>query len=243
LRHIAVEKWSRGNSGLHRRDARAKLFVLAVFLVTVATASRGLPVLAGLLFAVLWAALVWARLPVIAVLLRAGIVFSFTLPFALISVMTGDSGRAGALLFKSYLSSLAVLVLVSTTPISLLLRGMEAAGAPRFLLMVAQVLYRYLFVISEEARHMRTAAVARGGAATGRMARSVRFQAAAGALGALFARSYVRAEDIHRAMLSRGFTGHFPAAEDLRFRGADGLFALLAGSLPVFARLAAERFA
>src|SRR4051794_34234347 len=92
LRHIAVEKWSRGNSGLHRRDARAKLFVLGVFLVTDATASRGLPVLAGLLFAVLWAALVWARLPVTAVLLRAGVVFSFTLPFALISVMTGDSG-------------------------------------------------------------------------------------------------------------------------------------------------------
>ena len=68
---------------------------------------------------------------------------------------------------KSYLSALAVLLLVSTTPLPVLLRGFEMLGAPRFLLMVAQFLYRYLFVISEEAQHMRKAAMARGATAGG----------------------------------------------------------------------------
>ena len=48
-------------------------------------------------------------------------------------------------------------------------------GAPRFLLMVAQFLYRYLFVISEEAQHMRKAAMAarRHGERTGGQRRAI----------------------------------------------------------------------
>jgi cobalt/nickel transport system permease protein len=241
LHHVVLERWSRGASPLHRRDPRAKLLPLAVFLVTLATAHRNLPVLALLLFALLLTGLWRARLPVRAALLRAGVVFSFTFPFALISWLAGDEARAASMLVKSYLSALAVLLLVATTPMGALLRGLEAAGAPRFLLMVAQFLYRYLFVISEEAQHMRKAAQARGGGARGAMARRARFHAAAGAVGALFAKSYGRAAAIHRAMLARGFTGRFPAVHDLDFGRADALFAAGAGLAVALARLAAER--
>src|SRR2546425_5239974 len=103
------------------------------------------------------------------------------------------------LVLKSYLSALAVLLVVSTTPLPVLLRGLEMTGAPRFLLMVAQFLYRYLFVISEEAQHMRKAAVSRGGS----------FRAAAGALAVLFARSYKQAGEIHQATLPPGFPRRF----------------------------------
>src|SRR5207302_4512285 len=122
LHHVVLEKWSRGNSGLHRRDPRAKIFVLLIFLVTLATASRRLPALGIILLAVLTAGVIWARIPVTSAFLRAGLVFTFTIPFALISVATGDSARAGALLLKSYLSALAVLLVVATTPASVLLR-------------------------------------------------------------------------------------------------------------------------
>jgi cobalt/nickel transport system permease protein len=240
LHHVVLERWSRGVSGLHRRDPRAKIFALTVFLVTVATAYRGLPELAVILLALLVAGFVWAGIPLRSALLRAAVVFSFTAPFALISFLAGDSARAAALLLKSYLSALAVLLVVSTTPVAVLLRGFEAAGAPRFLLMVAQFLYRYLFVISEEAQHMRKAAQARG-AGIGGVARSARFQAAAGALGALFARSYARADDIHRAMLARGFSGRFPIVDELHFRLADALFAVSAVTMIVLGRITAER--
>ena len=63
LRHTVLERWSRGASVLHRRDPRAKIVALLVFLVVVATARRELPLLAGALFLMLSAALLWARLP------------------------------------------------------------------------------------------------------------------------------------------------------------------------------------
>ena len=52
---------------------------------------------------------------------------------------------------------------------------------------------------------------------------------AAGTVSVLFARSYARADGIHRAMLARGFTGRFDAGADLHFQTSDALF--LAASL------------
>jgi cobalt/nickel transport system permease protein len=143
---------------------------------------------------------------------------------------------------KSYVSAFAVLIVVATTPLPDLLRGLETMGAPRFLLMVAQFLYRYLFVISEEGQHMRKAAASRGASAAGSLSRASRFKAAAAALAVLFARSYGRAESIHRAMLSRGFPGHFHILRTLQFRRSDAAFLLLASCLPLAARLGVERY-
>ena len=103
--------------------------------------------------------------------------------------------------------------------------------------MVAQFLYRYLFVISEEAQHMSKAAASRGASVRGMMGNGARFRAAAGALAVLFARSYGRAEDIHRAMLARAFTGRFPLLNSLRFRFADGIFFLAAAAFLILVRV------
>jgi cobalt/nickel transport system permease protein len=233
-----LERWSRGASGLHRRDPRAKLLGLLAVLVAVATAARGVPALSAMLLAALIAGLAWARLPVGAALLRACVVFAFTLPFALFSLLGGDPARSLSLVLKSYVSSLSVLLVVGTTPMPLLLRGLESARAPRFLLMVAQFLYRYLFVIAEEAQHMRKAALSRGG-----FARRAGFRAAGGALAVLFARSYARSVEIHRAMLARGFNGRLPAPGKLSFRLPDAVFAAAAAGLACLARLAAARIA
>jgi cobalt/nickel transport system permease protein len=121
------------------------------------------------------------------------------------------------------------------------LRGLEMSGAPRFLLMVAQFLYRYLFVISEEAQHMRKAAQSRVASVRGMVGNGARFRAAAGALAVLFARSYGRAGDIHRAMLARGFLGHFQPLFTLSFQRRDTVFAVLASLAPVLLRVAVER--
>jgi cobalt/nickel transport system permease protein len=238
LHHVVLERWSRGHSGLHRRDPRAKTLALLVFLIVLATAGRAVPHLAAMLLGLLLAALIWARLPVAAALTRACVVLSFTLPFVVLSILIGESDRALSLLLKSYVSALAVVVLAATTPMAMLLRGLESAGVPRFLLMVAQFLYRYLFVIAEEAQHMRTAARSRGGSARG-----AGFRAAAGAVGALFARSYDRAEDIHRAMLARGFTGRLRLLGSLRFTAADAIFTAAVTAAVGLARFAAERWA
>ena len=241
MHHVVLERWSRGASPLHRRDPRAKLAALLLFLVALATAHRNLPVLALLFGASLIAALLWARLPVRGALARSALVLPFTLLFALVCWLAGDPARGIALALKSYLSALAVLLVVSTTPLPDLLRALETFGTPRFLLMVSQFLYRYLFVISEEAQHMSKAAMSRGASTAGLVANRGRFRAAAGALAVLFARSYGRAEEIHRAMMSRSFQGQFRTLAARHFQRADTGFLVMAAALLAALRIAAER--
>src|SRR5262249_50681861 len=142
------------------RDARAKLGALLALLIAVSTTRSQMALLTyGL---VLIAAAVIARLPIAAMLSRAALVLPFSATFALMTWLTGDHARALALGGKSFLSGFAALLLVAATPVNQLLAGLESLRAPRALILVIQFLYRYLFVISEQAHHMRFAARARG---------------------------------------------------------------------------------
>ncbi|MGH9722724.1 MAG: energy-coupling factor transporter transmembrane component T family protein [Bryobacteraceae bacterium] len=235
MRHVVVERWSQGASPLHARDARVKTIALIFFLIVVATTRAAFqPVALGYLILLLTAAAL-ARIPVLGALARAAVVLPFCFAFAAISLLAGQPDRAALLLEKSYLSALAVLLLVATTPLPQLLRGLESLGLPRFLLMVAQFVYRYLFVIVEQARQMGLAMACRGGLGSSES----RFRAAAGALAVLFARSYERATRIHRSMLARGFEGHFPLLANPRIKGADAAFLAAALGLPLALRLSA----
>lgn len=230
MHHVVLDQWSRGTSPLHRRDPRTKIIALVVFLIVLATAHQALSLLCAALLLLLCAALRWARVPVMGALARAGLVLPFALVFGVVSWIGGDTARGAALVMKSYLSALAALLVVSTTPMPLLLRGIEMLGAPRFLLMVAQFLYRYLFVISEEAQHMRKAAAARGGS----------FRSAGGALAVLFVRSYQQAGEIHKAMLARGFQGRFHPLTAPHFHTADIVFLLTGSAAPIVLRALME---
>jgi energy-coupling factor transporter transmembrane protein EcfT len=97
---------------------------------------------------------------------------------------------------------------------------------------VVQLLYRYLFVISEQAQHMRLAARSRGSASGARW-RRWRFRAAAGALAVLFARSYRRADGTYKAMLSRSFHGRLHLLAAPKPAWGDALFVVLGVVAPV----------
>ena len=232
MHHVVIERWSRGASPLHARDARAKAILLLAFLVALATTRRLSPAAIGGYAALAVGGILLGRLPLAGLLARAAIVLPFSATFAALSWIAGDAARAVSLLVKSYLSAVAVLVLVGSTPLPKLLRGLESLGAPRLLTLVVQFLYRYLFVISEQAQHMRLAALSRGSRRP-----PLQFRAAAGAVAVLFARSYGRAEGIHQAMLARGFSGHIRLLADTRAGLRDALFLAAGVSLVVALRL------
>jgi cobalt/nickel transport system permease protein len=227
LHHAVIDRWSRQESVLHARDARAKVVVLLAFLVALGTTPRLTAPLAAAYLGLVIAAVAAARLPAAGVLLRASVVLPFAAAVGLASALSGHAARSADLVARSYISAAAALVLISTTPLPKLLDGLESLGAPRFLSLVGQFLYRYLFVISEQAQHMRLAALSRASQSS---PRRLRFRAAAGALATLFARSHARAEGIHQAMLARGFTGRTAPTAPSRLRPADVLF-LAAGVL------------
>jgi cobalt/nickel transport system permease protein len=235
LHHVLLDRWSQGVSPLHRLDARAKILTLLVFLIVLATTPGDAFAVLATYAALLAAAILIARLPFGGILWRAMVVLPFSLTFALISWLAGEPLRALALLEKSYLSTVAALLVAAVTPLPLLLGALERLGTPRLLVLVAQFLYRYLFVLSEQAQHMRLAASCREGA--GRR-RGSRFRVATGALAVLFARSYERAEGIHRAMLARGFSGRFSLLHAARFGARDGAFLVLVSTFLVLVRWA-----
>lgn len=235
MHHVLVDQWSHGASFLHRRDPRAKIVALLVFLIVLATTPADSAFALITDAALLLSGILIAGLPAANLLLRAMAVLPFSLTFGVISWLVGDHLRALGLVEKSYLSTVSVLLLVGTTPLPALLGGLESLGAPRLLVLVAQFLYRYLFVISEQAQHFRLAASCRQGPPR-KQQRSL-FRAAAGALAVLFARSYHRAEGIHRAMMSRAFSGQFRLLSPLRFRVVDTAFTLVLGTFLILVRI------
>jgi cobalt/nickel transport system permease protein len=229
LHHVVVERWSRLDSLLHRVDPRAKFGALLAFLIAVSTtppAAQTAFLAFGVLLIVAAAA---SRLPWIGMFARAALVLPFTATFAAITWWAGDPQRALALAEKSFLSGFAALLLIGTTPLPKLVGALDSLGVPRTLLLVIQFLYRYLFVISEQAQHMLQAARSRQGIH--------RIEAAAGAVGVLFARSSERAEGIYQAMLARGFQGRFPMAAPAAISVRDALFLAVAVVLCVTVRV------
>jgi cobalt/nickel transport system permease protein len=235
LHHVVVERWSRLDSILHRLDARAKLVGLLFFLVAVSTTPPGAQTSFLAFAALLSIAAILSRLPFAALLRRALLVLPFTATFALITWWSGDPVRALALGERTLLSGMAALLLIGTTALPQLAAALENMGAPRTLLLVVQFLYRYLFVISEQAQHMRLAARSRQGLAAGRR----QFRSAGGALSVLFARSSERADGIYKAMLARGFDGRFPTAAPAPFASRDVLFLTVTAALCLAIRVVA----
>lgn len=243
MHHVVLDRWSRRTSPLHRRDARVKVIAALAMLIVIATTHPVMLAWAAAFGLVLLVEILIARLPVVGLLVRACIVLPFTGTFAIITWLAGDPDRAVALAMKSYLSAVTVLVLAATTPLPQLLQGIESLGAPRMLVLVVQFMYRYLFVISEQGQHMRQAARCRGELSRKggwfRLNRS-RFQAAGGALAVLFAKSYQRAEAIHRSMISRGFSGHIRSLSHGALRAADFVFLAMAAGIPAAFRVLME---
>ena len=221
-----IEIRSTGDSALHRLHPAAKILATLALLIPIATLTTHDILACASYFLIVFAAIAIARLPMWPMLRKAAAVLPFALCFAVISALAGDPARGGWLVIRAYLSALTALLLIATTPMPALMRGLEWLRLPRFLVEVMQILYRYLFVLTSEALTMRQALLARGGSVA-----ALRFRQAAAAVGVLFSRSRSRAQAVHHAMLARGFEGRLPANNPMPFRFADARFVLSAAAV------------
>jgi len=226
MRYATSARWSNQSSFVHGLDARVKLLLLIAFVISIALIAR--PSLYQLLLCFITLAMICraARLPIVPILRASLLVVPFVGFFSLILYMTGDRQRAWFILAKSYLSALSVLVTVSSTPMPQLLAAASFFRVPALLVEVTQLIYRYLFVLAEEARTMQTAFNSRAGKPDRRA-----LKASSGMIGVLFSKSYEKAFTIHQSMAARGFTGAlvyqpFPALRfmDLSVLGATLFF-------------------
>ncbi len=250
MHHHHIDRFAHRHSPVHRLDARAKLLVVAAYTVVVISFDRyAVSSLAPLAIGPL--VMLWVGgVPMWFALRRAAVLSPFIAMLALLSPLydrgvhavafgpwafqiTGGWLTAADVTIKFTLGILALTALMCTTPFSLMLEAMRRLGAPRMLVMQLSFLYRYIFVLIGEAMRIRRGRDFRGAAAApaGR-----RLAAVGGIIGSLFVRTLDRSDRIHTAMCARGYQGEPHSLKRLRFRPADTVFLVAAGSYLVLCR-------
>ena len=252
MHHAYIDRFAQGDSPVHRLDARAKL--LAVLAYSVLLISFGRYELSGLAgMTVLPLALLWAGgVPTWFALRRVAVLSPFILMLCLASPLydrlpqpaglgpwrwqvAGGWLTAGNVAAKFALGVLALTALTATTPFASLLEAMRRLGAPRAVVMQMGLLYRYIFLLIDQAMRVRRARDFRGSA---RAPAWRSLSAGGGIVAALFVRTLDRADGVQLAMSVRGWTGQPHGLRRLSFRAADAAFLAT-----VAAYLAAARWA
>jgi len=148
---------------------------------------------------------------------------SWTLPAEVAITRQGATSAALLVLRVGASVSLAVL-LTLTTRWPVLLTALRALRIPGVFLAVLEMAYRYVFLLLQVSAEMFTARKSRlVGRSTSREQR--RFVATA--MGSLWGRTRATSEEVHRAMLSRGYTGEPRSLARFRLRPSDGVWGLI----------------
>ena len=202
MRHDFLDRYSRLDSPIHRLSPAGTL-VAAVALV-IGTAVLPPPGLIPLTatFLLLISVAVASRIPGRFLLGRVLLLEPFVLGVAALALFGPGGWRLFAFLVaKSTVCIATMVLLANTTPFSDLLRVLKAARVPSLLLTTMSLMYRYVFVLVDEAGRMRRARSSRTFAA-----RRVRaWQTGATVVSQLFIRSSERADRIWAAMCARGW--------------------------------------
>ncbi len=229
--HIhAFDQYRAQDSLIHNLDPRVKTLVTVAFIMSNAFLPDG----SWLAFCVAWMILLFVN-----DLSRLGLGYTLkrsfiTLPFALVAVtaifsplgkplaewnlgfitlIPTDFGviRFVSILVRAWLSVQMAILLVATTQFPDLIHAFEHLKVPRVLTMIVAFLYRYLFVLTDEAYRLLRARDSRSAGFPGMKSGGNlvwRAKITGSMAGQLFLRSYERSDRIYNAMVSRGYSGH-----------------------------------
>jgi len=235
---LSFDPYLEGEGPLHRRDPRAKLLAVLILVAALVLLPAGNWVAFGLFGLPVALLMILARVPLFKLLRRTLTVLPFVLPAVIflpflhggdvlwhgqiggwhLSVGRTGAELAGTVVLKAMLSALVLGLLTATTRMADLLNGLDKMGAPRLLTALFGFMYRYLFVLGDEALRLKAGRDVRycGGIKVG--INSVGHMA-----GSLFLRSYDRSERVYGAMLLRGHDGTHRSLKLLRVGMADAL--------------------
>ena len=223
-----LDPYHEEHSLIHRLDARIKLVLTVAFILTAALTPLGAWPIYVLLLALALAVEMLSELGIPYYMKRAllavpfvlaALPVLFTIPgpvlFQLLpglSITQMGLDRFLSIALKSWLSVQVAILLASTTRVPDLLAAMRALRVPRLLVAIIGLMWRYLFVMVDEALRLMRARESRssesdtpnlhpGGKLTWRA------QVTGGMAGSLFLRSIERSDRIYMAMLARGYDG------------------------------------
>jgi len=262
--HInTFDRYEQRHSLVHSLDPRVKVVVTVLFIV----ANVLLPDGAWLGFLAAWGLVLLvsslARLPAAYTFKRAFIVLPFTLAAvtvlftlpgeALLSWQVGsrtlvisDTGllRFASIVIRSWLSVQMAILLTATTQFPDLMHALTHLRVPAILVSIIAFMYRYLFVMADEALRLLRAREARSARLTrGSSGRSMGWRAkvAGHMVGQLLLRSLDRSDRVYNAMLSRGYDGRLLTLNPHQMKRHDWLWGasgvVLIGLIQVIGRV------
>ncbi len=220
---------------IHAFDPRAKLVLALAMILAIALTPAGAWPVYIMLLALVLSVVMFSELGIGYVLGRSALAFPFVLAAvpmlftvkgaALLAVPLGPwtlsitaegAQRLVSVFLKSWLSVQVAIVLAASTPFPDLLIAMRAIRLPRLLVAIFGLMWRYLFVLADEALRLIRARAARSGAARSPGARvggalAWRARVTGGMAGNLLVRSFDRGERIYAAMAARGYDGEVRA--------------------------------
>lgn len=233
---------------VHRLDARVKVVMTALFILSNALlpdgAWWGFLAAWGVLAVVAWRANIslWTlskRGFIVLPFTLAVITILFTLPGQTVAqwqlggweLRVSDAGlmRFASIIVRSWLSLQMAIWLTMTTQIPDILHALRHLKVPALLVSIIAFMYRYLFVLADEAQRLLRARTSRSATLPGlKPGRSVwwRARVAGYMVGQLFIRSFERSERVYQAMLARGYRGELMTMTPHAMRRMDWLFVL-----------------
>jgi cobalt/nickel transport system permease protein len=231
-------------SPIHALDGRVKFVLTVAFILTASLAPVAAWPIYVLLFAVILSVEILSGLGIGYVLKRAMLALPFVLAAFPVIFTSGKTAlfsfsigawtltahaegleRFVSVALKSWLSVQAAIVMAASTPFPELLQAMRAVGIPRLLVGMFGMMWRYTFVLVDEALRLMRARAARSGQSgevDHKTGRSViwRARVTGGMAGNLFLRAFERSDRIYVAMLSRGYDGEVRLLPLLPMTGA-----------------------
>ena len=201
--HEFLDHHRRVESPVHRLPAALKLASALIVVGTVIAVPlpQAWPLL-GLTAAFLVFVGMASRLPWPFLARRLLLLEPFVLAVAVLSLFR-PHGLASflAMLVRSTICLMTMVLLSGTTPFVELLRALRRFCIPELLVSVVALMYRYLFVLLDESARVRRARSSR----TFSSDRVRTWKSSAAIVGQLFVRSSARAERVYAAMCARGW--------------------------------------
>jgi cobalt ECF transporter T component CbiQ len=258
---IYSDELARRRGLLQRLDPRVKVVTLLGLLI-VAALVRNLPVLLAMYALTLPLAAasrlpvgffvkrVWLFIPIFTGIIVIPAMFSFVTPGNVVVPLGDWSGnevglteqglRSAALIVSRVATSISLVVLLTlTTPWARLLAALRALFVPRVFVLILGMAYRYIFLLLNAVTDMYTARRARAVAGDRDGTSGRRFAAASA--GALFGKAHALSEEVHLAMLARGFRGDARTFERPRPGALDACWIAACAAVALAVTLAERR--
>lgn len=248
MKHSFLDKHSNLNSFIHRLDPRIKIISFFLYILfVILTLPTDLFQFAAYLAIILIVILI-SSVPINYILKKSFIILPFVILVAVsipflkkdqigegynLGIFNLTVSYSGLLVFwnvliKSWLAVLSMIILSSTTKFPTLLKGLAFLKIPKILVMLLSFLYRYIFILVDEAMRMELARKSRYFG--GEYLRQIKV--IANIIGLLFIRTYERGEKIYQSMVARGFDGEIRTLNRLKLISYDIYFcAVFCGSL------------